>query len=82
MLVLVTLLGHVPVMGKYEQIVVFGFVLCWRKWRKLRDAVVIGSPCLRSVTSIVVDSPMALFFSVSRKRVNARAWRKTVAWLL
>ena len=57
MLVLVTLLGNAPVVGKYEQMVVSGSTLCWRRCRKRRDAAETGLPCLGSVDSIVVDLP-------------------------
>ena len=71
MLVLFMLLGNAPVAGKYEQMVVSGSALCWWRWRKCRAVDDTGFLCSRSVASMVVDSPQALFFCVSRKRVIA-----------
>ena len=62
MFVLVTILGNAPVMGKYEQMLVSRFVLCWQRRRKCRAAAGIGFPCLRSVASMMVESPLTLFF--------------------
>ena len=73
MLVLVTLLGNTPVVGKYENMVVSGSALCWRMWRNRRATDETGFPCSRSVVSMVVNSPRTLFFCVSRKMVNTRA---------
>ena len=79
MLVLVTLLGNAPVAGNYDQMVVSGSALCCRRRRKCRAVDETGSPCSRSVASMVLDLPRTLFFYVSRKRVTSRAWRKTLA---
>ena len=71
MFVQVTILGNGPVTRKYKQMMVLGFRLCWRRWRKLRDADSFGSPCSRSVASMIVESPLTLFFYVFRKRLTA-----------
>ena len=79
MLVLVTILGYMPMAVNYEQTVVLGSALCWQRWRKRRAAAETGFLCSRLVAYMVVDSPRTLFFCVSRKRVTARDWRKTLA---
>ena len=61
MLVLVTLLENALMAGKYEQMVVSGSAFCWQRWRKHWSAAETGFPCLRLVTSMVVDSPRTLF---------------------
>ena len=78
MLVLVTILGNTFVAGKYEHMVVSGSALCWRRWRKRWSTAQTGFLCLGSVASMVVDSDRALFFCMSRKRMNTRSWRKTL----
>ena len=79
MLVLVALLGNDPMAGKYEHMVVSGYVLCWQRWRKSRAVAETWFPYSRLVASMVVDLPRTLFFYVYRKRVTARDWRKTLA---
>ena len=76
---MVTLLGNVPVAGKFEQMVVPGSAICWRKWKKLQAVAETEFTFLRAVASAVVDSTRVLFFYVSRKRVTVRDWRKTSA---
>ena len=70
MLVLVTILGDASASGKYQEMVVSGSELCWRRWRKRQATAEIGSPCLRLVPSIMVGAPRTQFFCVSRKKVT------------
>ena len=76
MLVMVDILGNEPMAEKYEQTVVSGSTLCWRRWGKRQDADETGFLCSSSVASIVMESPYTLFFCKSRKRMADRAWRK------
>ena len=79
MLVLITLFRNAHVAGKYENMVVLGSALCWQRWRKFRAASKTRFLCLSLVTSMVVDLPRTISFCMSRKRVTAPAWRKTLA---
>ena len=71
MLVIVTVWVAAPVVGKYEQMGFSGSVLCWQRWRKIRDVAKTGFMCSRSVVSMVDVSPLKLFFCVSRKRMTS-----------
>ena len=56
-----------------------GSALCWWIWRKLRAAAETRFLCLESVSPMLVDLLLMLFFCVSRKSLIAQAWRKTLA---
>ena len=76
-MLLVALLGGVPVLEKYDHMGVLGYALCWRRWRNLRPPSNTGFLCPILVASMAVDSPVMLFFFMSRKRVTDQFWRKT-----
>ena len=77
MLVLITLLEAVPTVVKYEKMGVPGSALCLRRCRNIWAADDTGLPFSSPVTSMVVESPLTLFFCVYRNRVTSQARRNT-----
>ena len=75
---LVTLLGSMPLVRKEEQMVESWSAWCTRRWRKRRAAEDMGSPWVRLVASMVVDSPRTLLLCMSRNRVTSQAQRKVL----
>ena len=57
--------------GKYEQMGLSGFVLCWQRSMKIKAVAETGFMCSRLVASMVDESPLKLLFYVSRKRVTS-----------